>query len=148
MRETDFDVFSLLEFRKRKSRSYVKWQKGNDNRKRCAAQKSNTSLDDLSTKLRTSGRHAMLSFLSSLPFPVLRILDVEANRFYDRNHQMYEATLLTQHALHPLIDSEINHKRLFIKIPFINRGKDFIDLTSIFQDKSVTSSIPDLFPNF
>ena len=90
----------------------------------------------------------MLSFLSSLPIPVLRILDIEANRFYDRNHQMYEAALLTrsytQHALHPFIDAEINHQRHFIKIPFINI---FIDLPSIFQDKSVTSSIPNYFLN-
>ena len=64
---------------------------------------------------------------------------------------MYEAALLTRcythHALHPLIDSEINHKRHFIKISFINKGIDFIDLPSIFQDDSVTSSIPDYFQN-
>ena len=46
----EFDVFSLLEFRKRKTRSHGKRQKGNNKRKRCAAQKSNTSLNDLSTK--------------------------------------------------------------------------------------------------
>ena len=71
--------------------------------------------------------------------------------FYDINHQMYEAALLTicytQHALHPLIDSEINHKRHFIKIPFINKGIDFTDLPSIFQDKSIISYIPDYFQN-
>ena len=93
----------------------------------------------------------MLSFLSSLPIPILRILDIEANRFYDRNHQMYEAALLTRcythHALRLLIDAEINYQRHFIKIPFINKGMDFIDLSSIFQDKSVTSSIPDYFQN-
>ena len=93
----------------------------------------------------------MLSLLSSLPIPVLRILDIEANKFYDRNHRIYDAALLTrcytQHALRPLIDSEINHQRHFIKIPFINKGMDFIDLPSIFQDKSVTSSIPDYFQN-
>ena len=64
---------------------------------------------------------------------------------------MYEAALLTrcytQHALHPLIDPKTNHKRHFIKISFINKGIDFIDLSSIFQDKSVTSSIPDYFQN-
>ena len=93
----------------------------------------------------------MLSLLSSLPIPVLCILDIEANKFYDRNHQIYDAALLTrcytQHALRPLIDSEINHQRHFIKIPFINKGMDFIDLPSIFQDNSVTSSIPDYFQN-
>ena len=75
----DFDVFSLLEIRKRKRRSHDKRQKGNDKRKRCAAQKSGTSLYNLSSKLREHGRHAMLSFLSSLPIPVLRVLDIEAN---------------------------------------------------------------------
>ena len=64
---------------------------------------------------------------------------------------MYEAGLLTrcytQHALHPLIDSEFDHKRHSINIPFINKGIDFIDLPSIFQDKSVTSFIPDYFQN-
>ena len=93
----------------------------------------------------------MLSFLSSLPIPVLRILDIEANRFYDRNRQMYESALLTrcytQHALRPFIDAEINHQRDFIKIPFINKGIDLIDLPSIFQDRSVTSSIPNYFQN-
>ena len=70
-----------------------------------------------SSKLREHGRHAMLSFLRSLPIPVLRILDIEANRFYDSNHQMYEAALLTrcytQHALRPFIDAEINHQKHF-----------------------------------
>ena len=106
---------------------------------------------NLSSKLRGHGRHAMLTFLSFLPILVLRILGIEANRFYDRNYQMYEAALLTrcytQHALHPFIDTEINHQRHFIKIPFINKGMDFIGLPSIFQDRSVTSSIPDYFQN-
>ena len=64
---------------------------------------------------------------------------------------MYDAALLTrcytQHALRPFIDSETNHKRLFIKIPFINKGIEFIDLPSIFKDRSVNSSIPAYFQN-
>ena len=58
--------------------------------------------------------HAMLSFLSSLPISVLRVLETEANKFHDRNHPLYDAALLTrcytQHALRPFIDSETNHK--------------------------------------
>ena len=47
----------------------------------------------------------MLSFLSSLPFPALRILDIdsEANKFHDRYHQMYEAALLTRCYTQPVI---------------------------------------------
>ena len=38
--------------------------------------------------------------------------------------------------------------RHFIKIPFINKGVDFIDLSSTFRDKSVQSSIPNYFKNY
>ena len=71
---SDFDVFSILEFRKRKSRSHGMRKKGNANRKRCAIVKSNSSLNDLSTRLREHDRHAMLSFLST--FAVLRIVEI------------------------------------------------------------------------
>ena len=138
---SDFDVFSLLEIRKRKSRSHGIMKKGNSKRKKRAVKRSNTSLKGLS----------MLSFLSSLPISVLRVLDTEANKFYDRNHQLYDAALLTrcytQHALRPFIDTETNHKRHFIKNPFINKTIEFIDLPSIFKDRSVTSSTPTYFQN-
>ena len=100
-------TFEHLEIRTHKRRSHGKRQKGNDKRKRYAAQKPAISLYNLSSKLREHGRHAMLSFLSNLPIPVLCVLDIEANRFY------YEAALLTrcytQHALCQFIDAEINH---------------------------------------
>ena len=44
----DFDVFSLLEIRKRKSRSHGIWKKGNGKQKKRAVKRSNTSLKDLS----------------------------------------------------------------------------------------------------
>ena len=66
----DFDVLTLSESRKRKSRSHGIREKGNDKRKRCAAMKLNTSLNYLAVKLRIHGRHPMLSYHSSLPFTV------------------------------------------------------------------------------
>ena len=66
----------------------------------------------------------MLSKLSLLSIASLRKLDEEANTFYDRKHDFYRTAILTrcytQHALRPYIDSEMNHIRHFIKIPFIN----------------------------
>ena len=53
----DFDVLTLSESRKRKSRSHGIREKGNDKRKRCATMKLNTSLNDLAVKLRIYGRH-------------------------------------------------------------------------------------------
>ena len=93
----------------------------------------------------------MLSKLSSLSIASLRTLDEEAITFYDRKHDFYQTALLTrcypQHALRPYIDSEMNHIRHFIKIPFIIKCIDFIDLPSIFRDKTVESSISDYFEN-
>ena len=144
----DFDMFSFLEIRKCKSRWHGISKKGNGKRKKRAVKRSNISLKDL---LEDHGRHSMLSFLSSLPISVLRILDTEANKFYDWNHQFYVAALLTrcctQHALRPFIDSETSHKRHFIKIPFINKGTEFINLPSIFKDRSVILLIPSYFQN-
>ena len=58
----DFDVFSLLEIRKRKSRSHGIRKKGNSKRKKRAVKRSNTSLKDLSKVLEDHSRHSMLSF--------------------------------------------------------------------------------------
>ena len=53
-------------------------------------------------------------------------LDIEANKFYDRAHRLYDAALLTrcytQHALPPYKDSEINHIRHFSKFNLATRG--------------------------
>ena len=67
----------------------------------------------------------MLCILSSLSVSSLC-------KFYNRANVLYEAThrtrCNTQYALRPCIDSEMNHIRLFIKIPYI------IDLPSIITD--------------
>ena len=147
----DFDVFSLLEIRKRKSRSHGVGKRGGGRRGGRAVGGSGASLRGLSGVLGDHGRRFVLSFLGSLPVSVLRVLDTEANKFYDRNHQLYDAALLTrcytQHALRPFIDSEINHRRHFIKIPFINKGIEFIGLPGVFGGGSVASSMPAYFQN-
>ena len=95
----------------------------------------------------------MYAFIfNSLPISVLRSLDTKANKFYDRTNRLYDAALLTrcytQYALRPVIDSKINHIIHFIKISFISKGMDFIDLRSSLRDKSVQSSIPNYFKDF
>ena len=102
--------------------------------------------------LSNHGRHGLFSFLTSLPISVLRNLELEANKLYDRANKFYKAALLTrcyvQHFFSPYIDSEVNHKRHFIKTPFIYKGIEFIDLHSIFKDNLVISSIPNYLNNY
>ena len=110
----DFDVFSLLDIKKRKRRLHGKRKNGNFKRKH----KLILSLSELNILLK-SGRHQMLSRPSSLSISSLHKLDEQANKYYDRKHDLYEAAPLTrcytQHALRPYIDFEINHIRHFIK---------------------------------
>ena len=57
----------------------------------------------------------MLSKLSSLSIASLRKVDEDANKFYDRKHDLYHTAILTrcytQYAIRPYIDSEMNHIR-------------------------------------
>ena len=93
----DFDVFSLLEFRKRRARSYGIKKNGNCKRKRCVQKLANCTLRDLATQLDVHGQHCMLSYLSSLStISVLRSLNTEANKFHDRTNRLYDAALLTR----------------------------------------------------
>ena len=119
----DFDVFSLLDIRRRNRRSRGKRKNGNLKRKH--KNKTFWTLADL-WKILKFRRHQMLSKLSSFSIASLRKLDEEANKFYDRKHDFYHTALLTrcctQHALRHYIDSEMNHTRHFNKIPFINIG--------------------------
>ena len=137
--------FSFLDIRKRNNRSHGKRKNGNLKRKN----KHVSTLSELSIILKHSGRHMALSRLVTLSISSLCNLDIEAYKFYDRAHRLYDAAILarcyTQHALRPYIDSEINHIRHFIKIQFVNKGIEFINLPSIFKDKSVISSIPTYF---
>ena len=79
------------------------------------------TLSELSFTLKHSGRHMALSRLVTLSISSLRNLDIEATKFYDRAHPLYDAALLTrcynQHALPPYIHvhSQINHVRHITK---------------------------------
>ena len=86
----DFDVFfSVLEFKKHKSSSHGKRKNGNIKRKICTKKCLNTSPKDLSLALSNNGQHDLFSFLSSLPISVLRNLELEANKLYDRANKIY-----------------------------------------------------------
>ena len=68
----DFDgFFSVLECKKRKSRSHGKRKIDNIKCKICTEKRLNTSLKNLSLVLTYHGQHCLFSFLSSLPISVL-----------------------------------------------------------------------------
>ena len=146
-KEPSIDIFSLFSIRKRKSRSHGVRKNGNIKRK----SRHKVSVCDLHNLLNNAGIHSMLSRLSSLSFSSLREVDQEADKIVSRFHPFYNTASLiqsySQHVLRPHIDKESEHKRYFLKINFINKGIDFIDLQSIFHDYKVRQSIPSYFKN-
>ena len=67
-----------------------------------------------------------LSRLVTLSIASLRNLDIEANKFYERAHRLYDAELLTrcytQHALWSYIDSELIILGILSKFNLSTRG--------------------------
>ena len=92
----DFDFFLFWNVKKRKSRSHGKRKNGNIKRNICTEKRLITSLKDLSLALTNHGRYGLYSFLSSLPISVLRYLELEANKLYNRASKLYRAALLTR----------------------------------------------------
>ena len=146
-KDPGIDIFSIFSIRKRKTRSHGMRRNGNIKRK----SRIKLTVNDLHTILTHTGKHAMLSRLSSLPIASIRSIDEEADKIYLRTDPLIKtATLIqsfTQHVLRPHIDKNSEHKRHFLKLRFINKGIDFIDLQSIFRDKNVVDAIPNYFKN-
>ena len=146
-KDPSIDVFKICSIIKRKTRSHGIRKNGNIKRKF----RQKMSVLDLHNLRLTSGKHVMLSRLCSLSIKSLKEIDEQADRICFRTDPLYNAANLiqsyTQHVLRPRIDKESEHKRFFLKIPFINKGIDFIDLQSIFKDKKVIDSIPKYFKN-
>ena len=146
-KDPKIDIFSIFSIRKRKSRSHGIRKNGNVKRKA----RLKISILDLHNLRINTGKHAMLSRLSSLSISTLKDIDEEADKICLRTDPFYDTAIFiqsyTQHVLRPHIDKESEHQRHFLKIPFINKGIDFIDLQSIFRDKNVIDSIPNYLKN-
>jgi len=146
-KDPSIDIFSIFSIRKRKSRSHGIRKNGNIKRKSY----KHISILDLHKLRLTSGKHTMLSRLSSLSISTLKDIDEQADKIFLRNDPLNGTASFiqsfTQHILRPHIDTVSDHKRSFLKIPFINKGIDFIDLQSIFRDKNIIDSIPKYFKN-
>ena len=146
-KDPSINIFKIFSIRKRRTRSHGLRINGNIKRR----SRKNMSISDLHSVKLLYGKHKMLSLLTSLSLTSLKYIDEEADQIVLRTDPLINtATLIqsyTQHVLRPHIDKLSEHQRFFLKIPFINKGIDFIDIQSIFKDKTVFNSIPKYFKN-
>ena len=146
-KDPSIDIFKIFSIRKRKTRSHGSRKNGNI-RKQSRKKMSISDLHDIHLSL---GKHKMLSLLTSLSLTSLKEIDEQADKIVLSTDPLIKTACLiqsyTQHVLRPHVDKLSEHQRFFLKIPFINKGIDFIDIQSIFKDKTVFDSIPKYFKN-
>ena len=120
------------------------------NRNKRKFHRNSFSLSHLLTIFKNNGRHNLLNKLCTIPAIKLNSLLEECNSISHASPK-YEVALLISafcyHKLYPKIDKPEDHKRHFLKLPFISKGIDLIDLSSIFRDLKVTNKIPPYFDN-
>ena len=106
-KDPNIDIFSIFSSRIRKSRSHGIRKNGNIKRK----SRLRTSLSDLHNLLLISGKHTMLSRLSSLPVSALRDIDDQADKVFLRSDPLNNTASLiqsyTQHVLRPHIEQKL-----------------------------------------
>ena len=142
---TNINVFSIRPNTKRKHRSHGK-RRNKKLRKRARVHRT---LTDLLIIARNGGRHELLHALSSIPAVQLKSILDDAQVAFLRNTDWFRLNIIVafaQNKLYPVIKN-IPPKRRFIKIPFINKGFDLLNISNIFRDHRVQTAIPQYFEN-
>ena len=146
-RTTSIDVMDIVSKTTRNKRSHGK----RINRNKRIHHRKNITISDLLTIFKNNGRYNLLCTLGSIPATRLNSILEECNSISFASPK-YEVALIISafcyHKLFPKIDKPENHKRYFLKLKYINKGIDLIDISSIFRNPSVQKLIsPENFDN-
>ena len=99
---------------------------------------------------KNKARHQLLCKLGQIPISKLHYIfkEYDTISFFSPLYEYSRIiTAFCHHRLFPRIDKPEDHKRNFLKINYISRGIDFINLSSIFNDSTVRNFIPPFFDN-
>lgn len=112
--------------------------------------KTNITVKDLYIIFKNNGRHGLFTRLCSIPITNLYKISLECDTM-SFNSPLYECSKIIDafcyHRLYPRIDQLEDHVKHFLKIKYINKGIDLIDISSIFRDHEVQNLIPVYFDN-
>ena len=137
---------NLVNPRKRNKRSHGK----RINRNVRKQHRSDFNIVDLIKLFKNNGRHSLYCKLCSIPISKLNRIRLDCDTI-SHTSPLYEGALIISsfcyNKLFPQIDRQEDHIRHFIKLTYINRGLDFINISSIFQDPNIKDLIPPYFSN-
>ena len=145
-RTSSINVMNLISPRKRNKRSHGI----RINRNVRKHHRSDFSITDLVKIFKNNGRHNLFCKLCSIPVSKLNKIRLDCDTI-SHVSPLYEGALIISafcyNKLFPQIDSPLDHIRHFIKLTYINRGLDFINISSIFMDPTIKELIPPYFTN-
>ena len=145
-RSSNINVMNLVIPRKRNKRSHGK----RINRNVRKQHRSDSSITDLIKIFKNNGRHHLFCKLCSIPISKLNSIRLECSTISHAS-PLYEGALIISsfcyYKLFPKIENPEDHIRHFIKLTYINRGLDFINISSIFMDPNIQDLIPPYFSN-
>lgn len=146
-RTASIDVMDIVSKTTRNKRSHGK----RINRNKRKHHRRNVSISDLLKIFQNNGRYNLLCTLGSIPATKLNSILEECNSISVASPK-YEVALIISafcyHKLFPKIDKQEDHKRYFLKLKYINKGIDLIDISNIFRNPSVQKLIsPENFDN-
>jgi len=145
-RTSTVNAFDIVSKNNRSKRSHGR----RVNRNKRKHHRNAVSFKDLVSIFKNNGRHHLLCKLGTITATKLYSIWKECDTI-SHYSPLYEAALIIfafcSHKLFPKIDKPENRKRQFLKIPYINKGIDLIDLASIFRHPKVTKQIPSYYEN-
>lgn len=145
-RTDSVNIFNIISKKLRNKRSHGRRINHNKRKHR----RNNTTVSDLFSISKYNGRHMLLSKLCSLPANKLFDILEQCNNTPYHGLRYETAQIIVSFCyfrLYPKIDSPENHKKHFLKIKYINKGLDYINITGILHDKNTIEQIPGYFDN-
>ena len=146
---SSIDIMNIIDKKQRNNRSHGK----RINRNQRVKHLINYTLGKLLSIFKNNGRHQLLCKLGQIPISKLHDIFKECDTisFFSPLYEYSRIiTAFCHHRLFPGIDKPEDHKRHFLKIKYISRGIDFINLSSmliVFNDSTIQNFIPPYFDN-
>ena len=145
-RTDNINILDIVSKNKRSKRSHGR--RVNRNKKK--SKSHNINVSDLLKISKNNGTHQLLTKLCSLPVTKLNNILNECDRIslLSSNGETVRIIMAFCYSkLFPKIDRPESHKRRFIKIEYISKGIDLVNVANILNDKRVTKHIPGYFDN-
>ena len=145
-RTDSVNILDIVSKTVRKNRSHGRRKNRNQRKFRT----NHTNISDLISISKNNGRHYLLTKLCSLPINKLNKILEDCNTisYYSPKYEIVQIIMAYCYSkLFPKIDRPEDHKKHFIKIKYVNKGFDFVNIAGIFNDHSVKEQIPGYFDN-